>query len=284
LDNLHISLGAEELFSIGPLPFTNSFLMMLVVMVVILLVGRWTASGLKEVPDRKQGAAEMVVEIILNLVEGSGGKKLGRQAFPLVGALFIFIICANYTGLLPGIGTIGIEHEATAEEVAADEEHTSLTPFFRPPTADLNMTVAMALISFTAVQVYGIRVNGLGGRLKHMATPLFMFPIEIISELSRIISLAARLFGNVFAGEVLLTVMYTLAAVARYAVLPFAIPVIFLGLEMLFGFIQALVFSLLTMIYISLAAAHGSDEAHSPEVAHEPEAEPARPALGTAGD
>ena len=135
-------------------------------------------------------------------------------------------------------------------------------PIFRPPTADLNMTLAMALVTFTTVQVMGIRAHGFRGRIKHMADPPFIFPIELVSEFGRIISLSARLFGNVLAGEVLLGVMYALAAAARIAILPLLVPVVFIVLEILFGTIQALVFALLTAIYITLAAGDSHGDAH----------------------
>ena len=128
-------------------------------------------------------------------------------------------------------------------------------PLFRPPNSDINMTLALALLTFTLVQVVGIRTQGVGGRLKHMADPWFIFPIEVVSELGRIVSLSARLFGNVFAGEVLLAVMYALANAVKIAIVPLFVPVIFIFLELLFGTIQALVFALLTAIYITLAAA-----------------------------
>ena len=139
------------------------------------------------------------------------------------------------------------------------------------------MTLAMALVTFTAVQIYGIRAHGFVGRIKHMADPPFLFPIEVISELSRIISLSARLFGNVFAGEALLAVMYAISAKAFFVVLPVLVPVIFIFLELMFGTIQALVFAMLTLIYIAVAAAHGHDDEH--EEAHAP-----APSIGSAGD
>jgi F-type H+-transporting ATPase subunit a len=127
------------------------------------------------------------------------------------------------------------------------------------------MTLAMALVTFVAVQLYGIRAHGVVGRLKHMADPPFLFPIELISEFSRIISLSARLFGNVFAGEALLGVMYAIGAKVSIAVIPIFVPVIFLFLELMFGTIQALVFAMLTLIYIAVAAAHGHDDEHEDE-------------------
>ncbi len=145
------------------------------------------------------------------------------------------------------------------------------------------MTFALSIIAFISIQVAGVSAHGVVGRLKHMADPPFLFPIELIGEFSRILSLAARLFGNVFAGEILLGVMYSMAAAIKIAVIPFLFPVAFIGLEMLFGTIQALVFALLTLIYIMLAAAHGGhdgdEHAHDDARAHA-----APPAAQPSGD
>jgi F-type H+-transporting ATPase subunit a len=309
--DVHIELAAEELFKIGPFSVTNSFVTMLIVMALILIVGVLVARKAQMIPGRLQAAIELILEFLLGLSESAGGKSLGRSVFPLVSGLFIFILFANYSGLLPGIGTIGVErddphaeeeHEETTdgeeariytiaaavsavnqpataaqEEAVEEEPEQVLVPFLRPPTADLNMTLAMALVTFVAVQIYGIRAHGVAGRIKHMADPPFLFPIEVISELSRIISLSARLFGNVFAGEALLAVMYAIGAKVGIVVIPVLVPVIFLGLELLFGTIQALVFAMLTIIYIAVAAAHGHDDEH--DEAHAP-----APAASSAGD
>lgn len=299
---VHIELAAEELFKIGPFSITNSFLTMLLVMAFILLLGLFVARKATLVPGRLQAAIEMILEFLLGMSESAGGKSLGRRVFPLVSGLFLFIMLANYSGLLPGVGTVGIykepepateteeEHadEASVYTLAAagsdstqnfetgastEEGEEVLVPFLRPPTADLNMTLAMALVTFTAVQIFGIQAHGVVGRLKHMADPPFLFPIEVISELSRIISLSARLFGNVFAGEALLGVMYAIAAKVGIVLIPVLVPVIFLFLELMFGTIQALVFAMLTLIYIAVAAAHGHEdehEEHKKEDAHAP--------------
>lgn len=292
---IHVSLPAETLFHLGPVPVTNSMLVMFLVMAALLLVGSWLARKAQSqpIPGRAAGIAEMIVEFLVNLVESTAGKRIGRRVLPLVAGLFIFIIFSNFTGLLPGVGSIYVkgEDEAThaeasletdeseshtvAEEAVADDEHAEEAvaddehaeeevhavnvPVLRPPTADLNMTLAMSTLTFVVVQIAGVSAHGVGGRIKHMANPPFLFPIEVISELSRIISLAARLFGNVFAGEVLLGVMYAMAASIKIAVIPVLFPVVFLGLETLFGTIQALVFALLTLIYIYLAAAGHDD-------------------------
>jgi F-type H+-transporting ATPase subunit a len=294
---LHISVKPETLWSLPlfghlTLRITNSFLTMLLVMLFLIILGSIVARRAQLIPGRLQSVVEMVVEFLLGLVEGTAGKKLGRRIFPLIGGLFFFIIVANYTGLLPGIGTIGIWHEGKHAMVAASEGATgtehggrTLVPLFRPPSADLNMTLAMALISYVAFQVAGISAHGVWGRIKHMANPPFLLPIEIISELSRIVSLSFRLFGNIFAGETLLTVMYGIANAIKITVVGLVIPVIFLYLEVLFGFIQALIFAVLTLIYIALASAHEHQEEHEAGGYHRGSAHDSRAVpLGASGD
>ncbi|MFN8590668.1 MAG: F0F1 ATP synthase subunit A [Thermomicrobiales bacterium] len=282
--NIHISIAAETLFTIGPVRVTNSMFTMFIVMALLIIIGALIARGAKIVPGRWQGLFEVVADFILTLVESTGGKSFGRKIFPLIGSIFIFIAIANYTGILPGVGTIYLERPAPAEEqteaahsgevaslssdlaataikpAAEEAEHIEHVPLFRPPNADLNMTLAMALITFTSVQILGIRAHGIGGRIKHMADPPFIFPIELVSEFSRIISLSARLFGNVLAGEILLGVMYAMANALKIAIVPLLFPVIFIFLELLFGTIQALVFALLTTIYIVMASTGGHDD------------------------
>jgi F-type H+-transporting ATPase subunit a len=325
---VHVSIAAETLFYVGPVPITNSFLTMLIVMAFIIIAGTLIARRARLVPSgRAQGLAELIVEFLLSLVESTAGKAAGRRIFPLIAGIFIFILFANYSGLFPGVGTIGIyvdepAAEAELDEPAAEEEvrtvrevaqvvnssavtdvgtlrgaqeepveeehaeeeaahHTVLVPLFRAPTADLNMTLAMALVTFSAVQILGVGAHGVVGRIKHMADPWWIFPLELVQEFARIVSLSFRLFGNVFAGEVLLAVMIGMANAIKIAVLPLLFPVVFLFLEVLFGTIQALVFALLTLIYITLATAGGHDEAHhAAEHAHP--VEPARPVTSAA--
>lgn len=313
---IHVEIAAETLFEVGPIAVTNSMLTMFIIMGLILLGGWLIARNLREVPGRAQGIVEMIVGFIMGILEGTAGRAVSRRLMPLVGGIFIFILFANYSGLFPGIGTIGIYRDAEhAEETRApgdvddddpnrvdspseddtheeglvpyeiasidgpvdqavtsnpqeEEEHEQvLVPLFRAPNADLNMTLAMALVTFTTVQLAGIRVHGVRGRIKHMANPPFLFPIELISEFARIISLSARLFGNVFAGEVLLAVMVAISNAVKIAIIPLAVPIVFLFLEVLFGTIQALVFALLTAIYITLATA-GHDEHEHAEDGH----------------
>jgi F-type H+-transporting ATPase subunit a len=294
---IHVSIKPETLWSIGPLNITNSFLTMIIVMVAIIL-GGWLIARRASVsrPGKAQSIFEVSAEFVLNIVEATAGERVGRRIFPLVGGLFFFIILSNYSGLLPGVGTVGkYETEEPSESAAlvaqaahpasdvvidtpaateGEGAHKVLAPFFRSPSADLNMTLAMSLVTFLVVQVAGISAHGVAGRIKHMADPPFLFPIEVVSELSRIISLSFRLVGNIFAGEVLVTVMYSLSSAiiekTKYiAFFTVVVPVVFLYLEVLFGFIQSLVFALLTLIYIALAAAGGHDDKeHGHEEAH----------------
>jgi F-type H+-transporting ATPase subunit a len=215
-----------------------------------------------------QSGFELIVEFLLGIVEGSAGKRLGRQLFPLIGGLFIFILFANYMELLPGLGSVGIRH---GEE---------LIPFLRPPTSDLNMTLAMSIISYVVFQYAGLKAHGFVGRIKHMANPPLLFPLELISETARLVSLSFRLFGNIFAGDVVLTMMYAFANVAKFTVIGLLIPVVFLYLEVLIGFIQSLVFALLTLVYVIMAAS-SSHEEHAEEHAGEGEAHGYAPAAGT---
>jgi F-type H+-transporting ATPase subunit a len=190
------------------------------------------------------------------IVAGSSTRWRGYVA--LILGFFLMILIANWIGLLPGVGTIGLLHE--------DHGETILVPLIRPASADLNFTLGLAMVAFVVFVWWGVRINGVGGYLKElMGEPRYMaplmFPIHLISELSRLISLSMRLFGNVFAGEVLLATMLALTFVL--------VPTIFLGLEAVFGFVQALVFSLLAMTYITLSIAEHNAGGHGHEGGHE---------------
>jgi F-type H+-transporting ATPase subunit a len=261
---LNVEIAAEKLFSIGPLIVTNSMVGALIASLILLFVAWYVTRRSSLVPSRLQVAVEFPIEWIANIVEGTGGTRW-RSFAPLVISIFIFVLIANWLGLLPGVGTIGLFEEHHGETV--------LVPFVRSASADLNFTLGLAIVSFIAFIGFGIKANGLKGYLKHtfVANPPYMTPImtpiHIISELSRLISLSMRLFGNVFAGEVLLATML--------ALVPIVVPIAFLGLELVFGFVQALVFALLTMTYVILAIAeneqHGKAELEDPN--HDPTGE-----------
>lgn len=296
-----ISIKAETLFDIptpfGALHFSNSMLYTLIVMAAIVLFFALATRRMSLVPKGAQNFGEAIVEFLLGVTEGTAGKAVGRRIFPLIATLFIFIIVSNWSGLLPGVGTIGgCEREHTTGSAASSlvvktaaplpvpsqqeqaasgglpsptghecPEGTVFVPFFRAVNADLNTTLAMALIAVIVVQVAGVAAHGFGGYLKEMVTPVALAPIHIMGEISRVISLSFRLFGNIFGGEVLVTVMYVLLG----SVFVGFGTVIFLGLELLFGFIQALLFSILTLVYISIAVAgHGGGDHAQGEMGH----------------
>jgi len=236
---------------------------------VLLAVTVWLTRRATLVPGRVQALVEFPIEWLAGIVRGTGGKRWAEFA-GLVIAIFLFVLVANLIGLLPGVGVVGIVHEGEHGEEL-------LVPVVRAAGADLNFTLGLAIVAFVAFIGWGIRANGIGGYLKELlsAEPAYMTPlltpIHIISELSRLISLSMRLFGNIFAGEVLLSVMLVLAGLF--------IPVAFLGFELLVAFVQALVFALLTMTYIVLAIAehrlHDRGDAHAGYQPEDPEASPA---------
>jgi F-type H+-transporting ATPase subunit a len=264
---VHVEIRAEELFAIGPLIVTNSMIGALLASVILLLAARWFTRRSGIVPSRGQSIIELPIEFLAGIVRGTGGRRW-RQFAPLILAIFLFVLTANWLSLLPGVGTIGLAEEVEGKKI--------IIPFVRAAAADLNFTLGLALISFVSFIAFGVRANGLRGYLKELliAEPAYMTPlltpIHLISELSRVISLSMRLFGNVFAGEVLLATMLALTTATVFILpLAFVIPGVFIGLELLFGLVQALVFALLSMTYITLAIAehrqHGPDEHPSGE-------------------
>lgn len=266
---IHVAISAEPLFDVGGFVVTNS-MVGAVLASLILLAGAWYITRRATlVPGRLQSLLELPVEYLADIVSTSTSRW--RSYVGLVIGLFLMILVANWLGLLPGVGTIGIVHH--------EGEHETLVPLIRPAAADLNFTLGLAIITFVTFVWWAIRLHGPIGYLKELVgeprymAPL-MFPIHLISELSRLVSLSMRLFGNVFAGEVLLATMLALTAF----ILPLAlfVPAVFLGLELIFGAVQALVFALLTMTYITMAIAE-RDGGHGEGADEHDEHAPARP-------
>lgn len=239
----HISLAAEIVTRIAGFPISNALITTWLVMVFLIIISYLVTRDLKLVPGNGQSIVEMIVGGLYDFFSTVTGKYV-NLVFPLVASLFIFILVANWVGLLPGVGTVGIFH---GEE---------FVPLLRGATADLNTTVALALFAMVAIQYFGFKTSGIhyGKRFFNFASPIFFFLgiLELISELSKIISFAFRLFGNIFAGEVLLAVMAFL--------MPFIVPLPFITMELFVGFIQALVFSMLTAVFLTVAVAHGEHE------------------------
>jgi F-type H+-transporting ATPase subunit a len=259
---IHVAIKAETLFTIGPLEFTNSMVGALLASALLLTATWFFMRRSSVIPTRLQSLIELPVEWMAGITAGSTSRW--RSYVALVIGLFLMILVANWLGLLPGVGTIGLARET--------EHGTELVPFVRAASADLNFTLGLAIVTFVVFVWWGVRVNGPVGYLKELVgeprymAPL-MFPIHLISELSRLVSLSMRLFGNVFAGEVLLATMLALTTAAIFVLpLAFFVPAVFLGLELLFGFVQAMVFALLAMAYITLAIAeHNTESGHAEE-------------------
>jgi F-type H+-transporting ATPase subunit a len=236
-----ISLKAQEIFSIGNFSVTNSFFLTLVVCVLLVCFAFLMKKKIKLVPGKLQGAVEMGVESLLNLMESTlGSMEKAEKYFPLVATIFIFILCSNLLGIFPGVGSFMVE-----------SGHTEV-PLFRSPAADLNFTLAFAVISVIVTNIIGMASVGVFkhlGKFFNFKGPIdfFIGILELISELAKIISLSFRLFGNVFAGEVLLTIISFLA--------PYFIPLPFLFLEIFVGMIQAFIFAMITLVSISLHTA-----------------------------
>jgi F-type H+-transporting ATPase subunit a len=259
---IHVAIDAEELFAIGPLSFTNSMVGALLASTVLLLAAWYISRRSQLVPGRLQSALELPIELLSGIVSASSTRW--RSYVSVILALFLMILVANWIGLLPGVGTIGITHVDEAG-------HEAIVPIVRPASADLNFTLGLAIIAFVMFVYWGIKAHGGWGYLKELlGQPLYMaplmFPINIISEFSRLISLSMRLFGNIFAGEVLIATMLALTTAVVFVLpLAFFVPAVFLGLELLFGLVQALVFALLAMTYISVAIAEQQSGGHGDE-------------------
>lgn len=239
---IHISITAENLFTLwGFLPVSNSLLTSWIVMGLLLVFSFTATRKLTIVPGTLQSIAEIIVDGIHTLFGAVLHEKI-NTFFTILATLFIFIIGMNWIGLLPGIGTIGLHR------------HEEFIPLFRAGTADLNTTLALAVVSVVMIQYYGFRALGIKylGKFLNFKNPIYFFVgiLELMGEFTKIISFAFRLFGNIFAGEVLLTVIAFL--------MPVLVPLPFMGLELFVGFIQALVFSMLTAAFLAQAtsAAH----------------------------
>ena len=251
----HIVLKAEPLLVIGPFIITNSTLLGAIVASVLcyFLIKAAKATSVKPGNLFSQ-IVEAGCEFVIGTAEGifHSRAKAVRYA-PMLLTLFFFILINNWAGLMPGVGTI----LGRSGNVAA--------PLFRPFTSDINGTLALAIVTIVLIQIYAIRELGVKGHLKHYFSNqpwnpinLFVGFLEVIGEFTRMLSLSLRLFGNVFAGEVLLVVIAKISSFASpLATLPF------IFMEFFVGFIQAFVFTMLTIVFLSVATHHEDDEEHS---------------------
>jgi F-type H+-transporting ATPase subunit a len=273
-----VSMTAQSIFeSVASLRwFTNSIFVTMIVTVFIVVLARRATRRMQLVPTGGQNAFESIIEGLYDTFEGIVGKHMIRHVFSLLATLFIFILAANWFGLLPGVGTIGWGPKSGPLSIS-HVDHALL----RATTADLNMTLAMAALFMVLWLYWSIREVGAGGFLFHIFGPkgglkgalaiillpifLFVGVIEIVSIAFRPVSLSLRLFGNIYAGESLLHAMGSLGdslpSPFSY-ILSVILPLPFYFLELLVGLLQALVFTLLCSVYIQLSTSHDDEESH----------------------
>lgn len=271
----HLPPYAEQIFHIGPLPVTNSMIMVWIVAAAIILVAQLATRDIKLIPGRLQNFVEWLVESLYNFLEGILGKHLVKRTFWFFGTIFILILFTNWAGLFPGVGTVGRLDTAGF----GGDAHDTFRPFLRGGNADLNMTLAMS-VTFALLWFYwAVSENGIKGFLAHIFAPkdkfggvmaVFMIVIfflvgliEVASIMLRPVALTFRLYGNIYAGETMLESM--MAIVGDKAWLAWLPPLPFYFLELLVGAIQALVFMLLTSVFLKLICDHGDhhDEEHA---------------------
>ena len=237
---LDISLAPETLFHIGSLAISNSFFWLMVVSVFLLVGTFFLNRSLKMRPGKIQSVVEMLLSGAYDFVETTvGDKKVARRAFPLVFTLFFFVLFSNLMTFIPGQAAVTIQ---TADGVV---------PLFRAIIADYGLVFMMTMLSVLITQIVAIYVSGpfkYIGRFLNFSSPLnfFLGLMDLIGEVAKIMSLSFRLFGNIFAGEVLGAVMLFL--------FPFFLPLPFAFLGLLTAVVQAFVFAVLTLVFISMAA------------------------------
>lgn len=265
-DNQHVSheitLYAEPIFQVGSFTVTNSLLTSWSVVIILVIIAVVLGKSIKKIPQGIQNIFEIIVEKTIEMMDSvTHDSNKSKKIFPFVFTIFIFILLNNWLGLIPGVGSIGF--------IETSHGHSVFVPWFRGATADLNTTLALAIFSVIAANFFGILTVGgwnflnkfinikalleIPGRIIKdpaiaIVNPIKFFVglVEIIGEVAKVASLSFRLFGNVFAGEVLLASMA--------AIFAFAVPIPFIFLEIIVGVIQALIFAMLTLVYFTIAS------------------------------
>jgi len=262
-----VTIFAEPIFEIGGFHVTNSLLNTWLVVFAVIIFGLVFRRAIGVVPRKAQNILEMAIEELLKICDSvTSSREKSLRFFPLVASFFVFILLNNWLGILPGIGSVG--------RVVSEHGEKIFVPFFRGGTADLNTTLALAIVGVVATHLVGVTTVGVWRHLNKFiniqsiidipkkiakdTTILIVNPIklfvgflEIIGELAKVASLSFRLFGNIFAGEVLLASMS--------AILAFGVPIPFMFLEIIVGLIQALIFAMLILVYLTI---HTSVEEH----------------------
>ncbi|MEI7741886.1 MAG: F0F1 ATP synthase subunit A [bacterium] len=265
-------LAAETIAHIGSFPITNAFVNSFIVAMILIVTAFFVRRNMKtranQAPTGVQNFAEAVVEFLMKqAVQVTGDEAKARKFLPLAGTVFLFVLLNNWLGLFPGMGSIGFNHVVNGE--------AEFFPLLRSAGSDLNLTIAIAITSIVATNVFGVmsigffshvgkflnfkgflhawHEHGIGAKLVGFLVAIVELGvglIEIVSELAKVLSLSLRLFGNVFAGEVLMAVMAGLFA--------YFLPLPFMALELIVGVVQATVFAMLVLVYATVS----TQEAH----------------------
>lgn len=243
-EGIAIHLAPMALFHIGNVPITNTLVTALIVSALLIVFAFFAGRSLRLKPRGFQTVLELLITYPYTLTrETLGNDKLSERVFPIIMTIFLFVLLTNWFGLLPFIASIGafVEVHGTSQFV----------PFLYPAATDLNLTLALALVAFFTIEIAGIAVLGAlkyGQKFITFNSPIAFAVglIELISELARLISFSFRLFGNIFAGKVLILVIMFFV--------PYLLPVPFLAFEAFVGFIQAAIFALLTLFFTKIAA------------------------------
>ena len=262
-----IKIAPDIIFHIGGFQVTNTLLATWITIVALIAVFFFGTRRRELIPSGLQNFLEWAVELLMGLVVGVSGHEKGRRFFPLVATFFLFIFTCNALDIIPGVDTVGaIDTHAVAAAggsqpilgfLLVGNISNAIIPWIRPATTDLNLTLAMALVSVVVTQGFGFFYLGAGDQLSKYLNfkalinnfpmgivDFFVGLLEIVSELGRIISFSFRLFGNIFAGSTLLAVFSFL--------LPVVTGLIFIPFELFVAFIQAFVFAILTLVFLEV--------------------------------
>lgn len=253
-ETLHISLTQPHITEVAGLPITPTLLTTWLVIAILLMAAFFIGRNVKLVPGRGQVVLEGLFTTVYDYIRDTlESEKLARIFFPLLMSMFIFILVANLFGLFPFMESIGLESESHSEH--------SFVPLLYPMNADLNIPLALAIVSFVTIEISGILYLGFlkyGKKFVNLRSPIdfAIGLLEIIGNLARLVSLSFRLFGNILAGHLLILVIMFF--------IPFVAPLPFMFFEVFVGFMQAAIFALLTLFFIKLSIAepHGEAEAH----------------------
>lgn len=256
-EGIHIALKPEVIGNLWGIPLTNTLVTSWAVMLVLLLIAFFVGRNVQMIPGKTQTLFELMFGGVLDYMEQTlESRRLAVRFFPLILTLFLFIFTANMLEFTPGVGSITVGVDPQINQIKGDAfiegggHHAEIVPLLRSVNTDLNMTLALAIISFFVIEFTGVAVLGFlkyAGKFVNFKSVLgfAIGIIELFSEIARLISFSFRLFGNIFAGEVLILVIMFFV--------PVLLPVPLMLFEIFVGFIQAAIFALLTLFFIKIA-------------------------------